>query len=196
MGLRVLLSAMARTAARYDVGVTPILSHVSDHYVRTYLELSQRATDANAAIEELGHVHHCPECLHRETESGLVAHPPDTCPNCGSDQVLTAGPVWLGQTHDPAFVAATIAELDGSMGTADRAERVLGRLQEELPVPMHFDQHRLYKRWGEPAIGMEEFLDQLREGGFAASRTHYSGTTFKTEATVAEIAAAVDTTSD
>jgi N(2),N(2)-dimethylguanosine tRNA methyltransferase (EC 2.1.1.32) len=99
MGLRVLLSALARTAARYDVGVTPILSHVSDHYVRTYLELSHRATDANRAIEELGSVHHCRNCLHRETESGLIPNPPATCPHCGSDAMVTAGPLWLGPTH-------------------------------------------------------------------------------------------------
>ena len=191
MGLRILLSALARTAARYDVGVTPILSHVSDHYVRTYLELSQRATDANAAIDELGYVHHCPECRHRTVEDGLIAHPPATCPNCDGDQVLSAGPVWLGPTHEAAFLESTAAALEDSMGTATRAERLLDRLQAELAVPMHYDQHKLYKQWGDPAIGMDEFLARLREAGFEASRTHYGGTTFKTRATVAEIEAAV-----
>ncbi|MFB6081706.1 MAG: tRNA (guanine(26)-N(2))-dimethyltransferase [Halanaeroarchaeum sp.] len=191
MGLRVLVSALARTGARYDVGVTPILSHVSDHYARTYLALSHRATDANAAIDDLGHVYHCPECLHREHDPGLTANPPATCPVCDGDQVLTAGPVWLGRTHDPDFVAAVRAELDESMETADRADGLLDRLGDELHRPMHFDQHRLYKRWSEPAIGMDEFLATLREAGYDASRTHYGGTTFKTDARVDEIRAAV-----
>ena len=191
MGLRVLLSALARTAARYDVGVTPILSHVSDHYVRTYLELSHRATDANAAVDELGSVHHCRTCLHREAEQGLVPHPPETCPRCGSDTIVTAGPLWLGQTHDAEFVAATRDELDESMGTATRAERLLDRLEGELDTPTHYDQHVLYRQWGEPAIGMDEFLTQLRGAGYEASRTHYGGTTFKTDASRAEIAAAL-----
>jgi tRNA (guanine26-N2/guanine27-N2)-dimethyltransferase len=34
---------------------------------------------------------------------------------------------------------------------------------------------------------MDEFLADLREAGFAASRAHYAGTAFKTDATVAEI---------
>ena len=191
MGLRILLSALARTAARYDVGITPILSHVSDHYVRTYLDLSHRATDANAAIEALGHVYHCPECLHREFDTGLTADPPGACAVCGGDQVVTAGPVWVEQTHDPGFVETVRGELDDSMTTASRADRVLERLAGELDVPMHFDQHRLYKRWTEPAIGMDEFLALLRDAGFAASRTHYGGTTFKTTATVDEIETAV-----
>jgi len=190
MGLRILLGALARTAARYDVGVTPILSHVSDHYVRTYLDLSHRATDANRAVDELGQVHHCRNCGARTAESGLVAHPPETCAHCGSDSLVTAGPLWLGPTHETAFVDATVEALDDSMETATRAERLLTRLKGELQTPTHYDQHGLYRRWGEPAIGMEEFLDTLRAAGHEASRAHYGGTTFKTHASLAQIEAA------
>ncbi|MFB6153950.1 MAG: tRNA (guanine(26)-N(2))-dimethyltransferase [Halodesulfurarchaeum sp.] len=191
MGLRILLSALARTAARYDVGVTPILSHVTDHYVRSYLELTHRATDADASIEELGFVHHCPSCLHREFETGLIADPPGVCAHCGHEGVRTAGPVWLGPVHDRSFVAEVRASLDADMQTAERADSLLDTIGEELHRPMHFDQHALSKRWSEPAMGMDAFLDSLRDAGFAASRTHFGGTTFKTDATVAEIEAAV-----
>jgi tRNA (guanine26-N2/guanine27-N2)-dimethyltransferase len=34
---------------------------------------------------------------------------------------------------------------------------------------------------------MDDFLAALRERDFAASRTHYGGTTFKTDASVAEM---------
>jgi len=61
----------------------------------------------------------------------------------------------------------------------------------ELQRPTHYDQHRLYKRWGEPNTAMDDFLGALREAGHEASRTHYGGTTFKTDAGVAEIREAV-----
>ena len=182
MGLRVLVSALVRTAARYDVGARPILSHVTDHYARTYLELEHRATDADAAVEELGYVYHCEDCLARETEAGLIAHPPAECPACGGNRVLTAGPVWLGSLHAPDFAEAVRIAVDDGMGTADRARRLLYRIRAELDVPFHFDQHRLFKQWGKSAIGMDEFLDRLREAGYEATRTHYGGTTFKTTA--------------
>jgi tRNA (guanine26-N2/guanine27-N2)-dimethyltransferase len=187
MGLRVLLSAMVRTAARYDVAARPILSHVSDHYARTYLELTHRATDANEAVDELGHVHHCEDCLGYETDGGLLADPPAVCPSCGSDRLLTAGPVWLGETHDPDFVEAVRRSLDAGMGTATRADRLLSALGEELPLPFHYDQHRLFERWSAPATAMDEFLDTLEEAGFEASRTHYGGTTFRTDAEMADL---------
>jgi tRNA (guanine26-N2/guanine27-N2)-dimethyltransferase len=191
MGLRTLLSAMVRTAARYDVGARPILSHVTRHYVRTYLELERSATDANRAIDELGYVHHCQDCLHRTHERGLIADPPETCPLCGSNRAVTAGPLYLGPAHDSEFVATVREHVTDDVGEAKAARKLLETIEGELHEPTHFDQHKLYKGWGEPAIGMDEFLDAIRDAGFAASRSHYGGTTFKTPANVAEIRDAI-----
>jgi len=187
MGVRVLLSALARTAARYDVATTPLLTHATRHYVRTYLELDTGGGVADDAIGELGFVHHCPECLQRDHEYGLIAHPPPACPSCGGDQTVTAGPIWLGPTRDRAFVSATADALDDEMGTADAAADLLTTLGDELDAPTHYDQHRLCKRWSRAAGPMDAFLDRLQDAGFSASRTHYGGTTFKTDADVGAI---------
>jgi tRNA (guanine26-N2/guanine27-N2)-dimethyltransferase len=187
MGLRVLLSALVRTAARYDTAARPVCSHVSRHYARTYLELDGRATAADACVDELGYVHHCEDCLTREHEYGLIAHPPGDCPACGSDRVVTAGPLWLGAIRDREFVAAVREAVDDDMGEAARARRLLSTVETELDEPTHYDQHRLCKEWTRSAPAMEEFLADLRAAGFEASRAHYGGTTFKTDADVVEI---------
>jgi len=187
MGLRVLLSALARTGARYDVGVRPLLSHATRHYVRVYLDLDRGAGPANDAIDALGHVHHCEDCLHREAEGGLIADPPEACPNCGGDRVLTAGPIWLAPARDGAFTRRVRDAVTGEMGTAERARDLLDTVEAELDEPTHYDQHRLCKAWGRSAAPMDEFLDAIRAAGFAASGAHYGGTAFKTDASVAEI---------
>lgn len=192
MGLRILLSALVRTAARYDTAARPICSHVSRHYARTYLELDGRATRADDCIDELGYVHHCEDCLTRDAESGLITHPPEDCPACGSDRVVTAGPLWLGPVRDPDFVAAVSDHVTDEMGEAARARRLLDRLETELDEPTHYDQHRLCKEWTRSAPAMEDFLADLRAAGFSASRAHYHGTAFKTDASVAEIRDATD----
>jgi len=187
MGLRVLLSSLVRTAARYDRAARPIVAHATRHYARCYLELEEGAGLADDAIDELGHVVHCEDCLYRESERGLHASPPDTCPNCGGERVLLAGPIWLGPIHEPAFVDAVREAVTDEMGTAGRVRDLLATVRGELDEPTHYDQHRLCKAWGRSASGMDEFLGALRSAGFAASRAHYSGTAFKTDATVPEI---------
>jgi len=187
MGVRVLVSALVRTAARYDLAARPVLSHATRHYARTYLELETGAGAADGAIDDLGYVHHCPECRHRDAEFGPVADPPDACPNCGGDQTVSAGPIHLAGLHDPAFVRAVAGAVDGEMGTAEAVRDLCETLADELPTPTHYDQHRLCKVWGRSATAMDEFLAHLRDAGHDASRTHYGGTTFKTDASVAEI---------
>ncbi|MFB6308702.1 MAG: tRNA (guanine(26)-N(2))-dimethyltransferase [Haloarculaceae archaeon] len=186
MGLRVLLSALVRTAARYDIAARPIVSHATKHYARTYLDLDRGATVANRAVDELGYVHHCEACLWRDSEPGLIADPPADCPNCG-EGVQTAGPIWLARTCDPDFARAVREEVTDDMGTAEEARDLLETLAAELDTPTHYDQHRLCKRWGRGASAMDDFLARLREAGHDASRTHYGGTTFKTRADVATI---------
>ncbi len=189
MGLRTLLSALTRTAARYDLAADPICSHVSRHYARTYLELNSGAQAADSVLEELGHVYHCEDCLWRDSDHGLIAAPPDGCPRCGGNRTLTAGPLWLGAVANSAFTTTVREAIDDEMGTAARARRLLDRVSTELDTPTHYDQHRLCEQWGRPASGMETFISQLREAGHAASRAHYSGTAFKSDATIPEIRA-------
>ncbi|PSQ27758.1 tRNA (guanine(10)-N(2))-dimethyltransferase [Halobacteriales archaeon QS_9_68_17] len=192
MGMRVLVGALARTAARYDTGIVPVLSHATNHYARTYLELEHRATDANEAVDELGHVYHCEECLYRETERGLIADPLDDCPHCGSERVTTAGPLWLGPLRERAFVGSVRDAVTHDMGTAGEARDLLDTLEAELDEPTHYDQHRLCKEWTRPAAAMDAFLGRLRDAGYEASRAHYGGTTFKTDADVEAIRRATE----
>ena len=189
MGLRTLISALVRTAARYDKAARPIVSHVSRHYARTYLELESGAQAADGSIDQLGYVDTCEDCLWREPTLGLIADPVETCPICGSDRVLTAGPIWLGPVADAEFTRSVREHVTDDMGEAKRARTLLGTVARELDTPTHYDQHRLYKEWSEPAIGMDEFVDRLRAAGYEASRAHYRGTAVKTDASVPEMRA-------
>lgn len=184
MGLRVLLSALARTAARHDLGVEPVLSHATRHYARTYLAIDHGATPADAALDELGFLHHCEDCLHREPERGRLPEAPETCPACGADRVVTAGPLWLGPVRDREFVADARSHLTDEFDERVAADRLLRRLEAELDEPHHFDQHRLCKAWNRPAASMDTFLDAIEAAGYETSRAHYGGTAFKTDAPV------------
>ena len=98
--------------------------------------------------------------------------------------------------HNGGFISEVRDRLTDELGTADRARDLLATLDAELDSPTHYDQHRLCRQWGRSARAMDEFLGRLREAGFAASRTHYGGTTFKTDATAAEIETATEPNDD
>ena len=44
----------ARELARLDKGMKPLLTHATDHYVRTYLKVIKGADAANRTLEEMG----------------------------------------------------------------------------------------------------------------------------------------------
>jgi tRNA (guanine26-N2/guanine27-N2)-dimethyltransferase len=190
MGLRILLGALVRRAAARDVGATPVLSHASAHYVRTYLRLDRRASSANDALNRLGYLYHCQDCLWRSGDRGPIADAPEACPSCAGARVVAAGPLYVERPVEEHFLAATERSLATEMGKAETARELLERIGEELETPTHYDQHRLCKLWGRPAPAMVQFLEAIRDSGYEATRTHYGGTTFKTTASVGEIEAA------
>lgn len=195
VGLRVLVGAIARVAARADVAVDPVLSHTTRHYHRTYLRLDHRATAADAAIDALGYVIQCRVCAHRDTRHGLAPALPDGCGVCGGD-VDRIGPLWLDPYRDPAVVDAVHNAVDDDMGTATRTRRLLARLRAEASIPTHHDHHALCDRLEVPAGPMDGVIDGLRERGFTATRTHFGGTTFKTDAPVDAIHTVVEDVAD
>ncbi len=187
MGLRILVSALVRTAARHDIGVEPVLSHATRHYVRTYLMIDRGPGPADGARGQLGYLYHCDACLHRTVDSARFPDPPERCPTCDHDQLLTAGPLWLGALRDRTFVGRVREQLTPELTERTAADRLLKRLDAELDIPHHYDQHRLCKRWNRPAGPMDEFLAALEDADYRTSRTHYGGTTFKTDAPVTAI---------
>ncbi len=193
MGLRVLIGALVRTAARYDVAATPVLSHSSDHYKRTYLALDEGAKVANDTLEGVGFLSHCFECGARDAHDAEGAAVPATVKrdcDCGARRRV-AGPLWTGAVRDAEFVDEVIGELDEGMGTRKRAEKTLRGVRDELDAPTHYDHHKIAQRAGATPSKLDEFLARLRDEGYEATKAHYSGTAFKTDASHDELVALV-----
>ena len=209
MGLRILIGSLAREAAKYDKGIKILLSHATRHYVRVYAEILHGAKNADKTINEIGFAAWCPKCGNVETKKGLAVFMDENCPHCQkhcqkgsqkgsqeesqkgsqeeSQEKLSkrkiSGPLWLGSLKETDFCGKVIQELENlSLNKKEEAEKLLTLCRSEAEIPFFYDQHMLCRTLKISAPPIELFLENLRHEGYIATRTHFSGTAFKTDA--------------
>ena len=184
MGARILLGLAARELARLDKAMQPMLTHVTDHYVRTYLRIIRGAKEADRCLEELGYVEHCPSCgsfvLRDEPLPGGL------CRHCSARTAL-AGPLWLGRIQERQVIEKALSW----KGLSRRAIKILGICAREIDAPMYYDHHSICERLHITPGKIDDAIKRLQENGHSASRTHFSGLGIKTDAIMPEVEAAI-----
>jgi len=184
MGARILLGKIIRDLAPYDKPGKPMLTFTSRHFLRTFIKIGRGAKKADESMKELGFIMHCFNCGYRKAEKGLAIHSPEKCPLC-SFKLSLAGPLYIGKIQDRAFCGRVIEELDVRMSkTREKAMKLIELCSEEMDIPYHYDHHTICKRLTIAAAPLDKLLYKLRDSGFNATRTHFSGTTFKTDARI------------
>ena len=181
MGLRILIGSIARAASKFDKGIRPLFSHATRHYVRVYAEVLNGAGQADKTLKDLGFIAWCPQCKNTETKNGLAVFMNEDC-SCGGIRKMS-GPLWLGVFKDVDFCNEVIAEIESlPLNKKEAAVKLLTVCRDEADIPFFYDQHLLCEILKISAPPMEPFLESLRKAGYAATRTHFSGTSFKTNA--------------
>jgi len=176
IGLRLLLGGAAFAAMRLECGVEPLISHVSRHYMRVYLQLHLGATHATRTAEQIGHYVHCPHCLSRYTTISFERR----CRVCGGE-ALTAGPLWIGQLASESFVKEVAEYARAKQFTG--AYRVLQAIGLECTMPPGFYAlDALCSRLRISTPPLSALIDRLTQLGFRVTRTHMAPLGIKTDA--------------
>ena len=178
-GLRILIGYAIRSAAKYDKGLTPVLSHSTRHYFRTYLTIKSGVEHANTSLAEMGFLYFCPTCKDFEYDQGVL--PMKSKCECGGAMKIS-GPMWLGQINDTSFLKSML-DLPQEVAT----EKILNLLYGECHSPFYYNIHNLAKESKTHVPKMEALLQCLNEKGFLATRTHFSPISVKTNAPKKEI---------
>ncbi len=166
--------------------MVPLLAYARRHYVRVYAKVMKSVSSADKSMQELGFITHCRHCSYRAWVFGLAPVISGICPVCGS-RIVATGPLWLGRLHDQAFIGSVLSELiDRESGK--HAVKLVEMCMGEIDVPTFYDQHKICRALKIPPIRIDAVVDKLRDSGFAASKTHFSGTSFKTDADIRAIA--------
>jgi len=181
VGMRVLLAFVARETVKYDRGVEPLFCFAKEHFVRLHLRLTRGPKAADRTLARLGFVLQCPSCAYREEHPGMFP-PSGTCPYCGKP-LSPVGPLFLGKMASDEILAQMQALLPSlELGTKKELAKILETCREELPTSTFYDYHMLAQKLSTSPPRIEDVLERLRSAGYAASRTHLSGTGLKTDA--------------
>jgi tRNA (guanine26-N2/guanine27-N2)-dimethyltransferase len=109
------------------------------------------------------------------------------CSICNSSTAL-AGPLYLGKLTDLEFCLNMIASTNSLTKKSNRLSKILSLIKDEVEAPPTYYTvdsicHRLHRAPPSP----NQVIEDLKSQGYYATKTHFDGGGFKTDATIKEI---------
>ncbi len=162
IGLRILLYAIAREAARNDLIIEPILSYSRRHHMRVVVEISRAGSSAvENMLDQIGFFRFDPERYEIEILEGFSE---------------AYGPIWLGDLGNPYILKRLRYEF-----LSDETRRVLDLLPLDSISPIgYYDLHVLASILKVSPKKRKEVIEMLLERGVYAHETHFSTKAIKT----------------
>ncbi|MEM4615406.1 MAG: tRNA (guanine(10)-N(2))-dimethyltransferase [Archaeoglobaceae archaeon] len=178
IGLRVLLGYIARTSARYEKSIEPLIAWTKEHYYRIHVRLKRSTSESRKMFDKIGFIVFCPKCLRKSVV--VFKELPDKKCKCGT-KVFALGPLWIGELKNQDFVNKLANKADGE------AKKLLVKIAEEEDIPLSYDLQKICSKLKKSVPPTKDFVAKLRSAGFKASMAHYCGHCIKTNAELEEL---------
>ena len=189
LAVRLLAGCLATTAAKYDIGISVVFSHSTNHYIRIYAKIAYGAKKADESIKNMGYIMHCFNCFHRETlkAPSLIGYS-GRCSKCKS-KLDYAGPLWLGKIFDKEFCENMEKEVEHTrLGCRAKVLKILASIKGEVDGSLtYYVINRLCDKLEMPVPSVRTIMESLRERGFQACLTHFNSNGVRTNASAKEI---------
>lgn len=187
--IRMMLAEIIMMAAKQEYTITPLFSQATRHYVRIYCKVSNNMKMIDKRLKELGFIGYCSKCEERDSWN-YVDQIEKKC-KCGGDMKIGHF-YYLGKIHDEKFVSQMLGNLRKvedvcEIGKGAEIRKMLGLVVDEIDVLGYHELHILSRRHEKGNPKLDYVIEGLKEKGFEASRTYFSPTAFKTNASVKEI---------
>jgi len=174
----VLIGALQQSAGERGLYYEPLFVLDEGYAMRTALRLRYGA--AQFPVNHIGWLAKCIDC-HSQTTLPLHVTV-GRCRVCNSEEVQWAGPLWTGHLYDPEFLH--LLSVEARKAEHQAVLRLLRLMADEADSPAGY--------YAAPELGKRSHLSrlppvdmlvqQLRQEGYAASRTHFETAGFKTNA--------------
>ena len=185
-GLRIMMGHAVRRAAENDIAIHPLLCYYSDHYFRIYARIDRSRHSASKQLEKISF-----GVYHRDTGEVelLKGEPCTSLPVTKNSQ--TFGPFWSGRLlDDNALERITVFSQHRHVSSMRNAERILKLIklwnEEARMPPFFYETADVGRRMAKSSPTISAILNGLRDSGHIASRTHFTPTGIKTDATSGE----------
>lgn len=189
LAVRLMAGALAKSAARYDVGIEVIFSHSSEHYIRLYATIDYGAKKADASLRNLGYINHCFACFHREVSAGMFHCAGERiCPEC-NNKTSFAGPLWIGKIINEDFVASMEREVAAKDFKQEKKIRKLLSLtkKEANASGTYFVMDKICDKLDLPVPPIKRVVAELEKTGHSVSLTHFNTCGIKTDASASTV---------
>nr|WP_258558721.1 tRNA (guanine(10)-N(2))-dimethyltransferase [Methanococcus maripaludis] len=175
LAVRLMIGYAVKMASKYDIGLKPIFSHVTDHYARTFMVTERGAGKADSAIENLGYIRQDSEQKSFKTFEE------------GSEKGY-AGPFYLGDISDKNIVQNALNTAK-TRNYSKRAVNILELISNESKINQVgcFDIHELCSFIKKLVPPVNDIMENLKENGFKVTRVHYNPYGLKTDAELSDL---------
>lgn len=170
-GLRILMGSVVRELAKFDKGMTPLLSFCADHYFRTYIRVNDGAGHADESLSELVYLSYDPVSLERSVSSER-------------DSEHKYGPFWGGRLFDKDILGNMNTDNTSSEKKCIKNVEIWRGELDDVPYLYDMSEISSFLKVATPPY--ETFLEKMNECGLT-TRTHMSPTAFKTKMELKDI---------
>lgn len=215
VALRLVLHAIATSAARYGRYIQPLLTLSIDFYMRTFVRVWTGPSQVKSLATNTGTVYVCNHCqtfhpqrfgrMSQTSKTGKTGEtnvntrysnaqgPPvgERCSECNNKMFL-GGPMWLGDLHEPEFCNAMLTSLDTNPQAFNTSARIRGMVSlasQELGGEglFYFTPPKAAGLFHCVSPPLDKMVSALLSADFKVSRSHASAGSLKTNATRPQI---------
>lgn len=183
---RILIAGIQHVGLTLNQSLMPIASFYYRHFIRVFFN---RFRGVDRVIDHIGFINYCDSCQTRYCSS--LEKKTETCPKCNAITKSRIGPLFIGPIQNHEYLAKMLNDEHLSkLGAKRKLSKLIPIMQGELTidVPWSFEIPNIAQKISGPVPSIDKIIAKLKEIGFDGYRTHFSGTSIKTNAQEPDIA--------
>ncbi|MFX1289822.1 MAG: tRNA (guanine(10)-N(2))-dimethyltransferase [Promethearchaeota archaeon] len=191
IGARILIYFISRIANVNKMGIIPILTFYSSHFLRVFCLTLKNRKKISQYFKDYGYLIYCNNCGYRSTFRDNILGLPNQCPVCMNfNHIQYAGPLWVNEIHDLRFVNELILlNQEFQYRNKKKINKLLNLIQEEINMPpFYYNIHNLSKNLKISNVPkLTTILASIKGRGYKISRTHFDFLSIKTNMDIISI---------